>query len=54
MSDKKRPPAPVPDPNAAPAPAKEDAEPDFYTDGEHDGWGPIKRRTPTPPPSEEP
>lgn len=53
MSDEKRrgPAAPMPDPKQAPPP--EDAEPDFFSDGEHDGWGPIKRRTPTPVPPDE-
>ncbi len=38
--------APVPE---APLPA-EDAEPDFFSDQEHDGWSPIVKRSSNPPP----
>jgi len=51
MSNEKRrvPTAPTADPKEAPP--QEGEEPDLFDDIEHDGWGPIVRRTPTPSPA---
>ncbi|MCZ7687357.1 MAG: hypothetical protein M5U28_54900 [Sandaracinaceae bacterium] len=50
MTNEKRPApadgAPVSEP-AAPSP--EEAEPDFFSNDEHDGWSPIVKRSTTPP-----
>jgi len=55
MTEKKRPPAdddvlsPSPEDEIQAAPSTEPGEGGFFDQAEHDGWGPIKRRTPEPP-----
>lgn len=53
MSDEKRrvPAAPMADPKKDPP--KEAEESDLFDEIEHDGWGPIVRRTPSPAPPRE-